>query len=112
MMTGNTMFRRSLIALGAIAVSAGAQAQQPNIPVVTLVSADKGLIGSTRVPKTDIVSQLARKFTAQETLRMVEVRACPGVSPDVIKEITNELEKNKLIVVVDLHEPDRKLCAN
>ena len=108
------MFRRSLVALAgiAIAICAGAQAEQRSIPAVTLVSADKGLIGSTRVPKTDIVSQLALKFTAQDTLRMVEVRACPGVSPDVITEITNQLEKNKLIVVVDLHEPDRKLCVN
>jgi hypothetical protein len=43
---------------------------------------------------------------------MVEVRACPGVSPDVIEEIPNEPEKNKLIVVIDLREPDRKLCVN
>jgi len=95
-----------------IAASAGAHAQQQQMPAVTLVSADKGLIGSTRVPKKDIASQLALKFTARETLRMVEVRACPGVPPDVIKEITNELEKNKLIVVIDLHEPDRQLCVN
>jgi hypothetical protein len=106
------MLRRSLVALVGIAMSAGAQAQQQHMPAVTLVSADNGLIGSTRVPKKDIASQLALKFTAQDTLRMVEVRACPGVSPDVIKEITDQLEKNKLIVVVDLREPDRKLCAN
>jgi len=106
------MLRRSLVALVGIAMSAGAQAQQRSMPDVTLVSADKGLIGSTRVPKKDIASQLALKFTAQDTLRMVEVRACPGVSPDVIKEITDQLEKNKLIVVIDLHEPDRKLCAD
>ena len=106
------MLRRSLVALVTIAASAGAQAQQHQMPAVTLVSADQGLIGATRVPKKDIASQLALKFTAQDTLRMVEVRACPGVSPDVIKEITDQLEKNKFIVVVDLHEPDRKLCVN
>jgi hypothetical protein len=106
------MLRRSLIALVAITVSAGAQGQQPNIPAVTLVSADKGLIGSARVPKADIASQLALKFTAQDTLRMVEVRACPGVPADVVTEVTDQLQKNKLMVVVDLHEPDRKLCAN
>lgn len=106
------MLRPSLFALVAIVMSAGAQAQQHNVPVVTLVSADRGLIGSTRVPKADIASQLALKFTAQDTLRMVEVRACPGISADVVTEIRNELEKNKLIVVIDLHEPDRKLCAN
>lgn len=107
------MLRRSLVALVTIAAaSAGAQAQQHQMPAVTLVSADQGLIGATRVPKKDIASQLALKFTAQDTLRMVEVRACPGLSPDVIKEITDQLEKNKLIVVVDLHEPDRKVCAN
>lgn len=112
MMPGSTMYRRSLIALVGIAISAGAQAQQHNMPVVTLMSADSGLIGSTRVPKAEIASQLVLKFTPRETLRMVEVRACPGVSPDAIREITNELEKNKLIVVVDLHEPDRQLCAH
>ena len=106
------MLRRSLVALVGIAISAGAQAQQRSMPAVTLVSADKGLIGSARVPKKDIVAQLALKFTAQDTLRMVEVRACPGVSPDVIKEIMDQLEKNKLIVVVDLHEPDPKLCVD
>jgi hypothetical protein len=86
--------------------------QQQNMPVVTLVSADRGLIGSTRVPKADIASQLAHKFTDRETLRMVEVRACPGVSPDAVTAITNELQKNKLVVVVDLHEPDAQLCVN
>jgi len=112
-MTESSMLRPSLIALVAILIgSAAAQAQQPNIPAVTLVSADKGLIGSTRVAKKDIASQLALKFTAQDTLRMVEVRACPGVSADAVTELTNDLQKNKLIVVVDLHEPDRQLCAN
>ena len=106
------MLRRLLVALVTIAASAGTQAQQHQMPAVTLVSENQGLIGATRVPKKDIASQLALKFTAQDTLRMVEVRACPGLSPDVIKEITDQLEKNKLIVVVDLHEPDRKLCAN
>jgi len=106
------MLRRSLVALAGIAICAGAQAQQHSFPAVTLVSADTGLIGSTRVPKANIVSQLALKFTAQDTLRMVEVRACPGVSPDVIKEIMDQLEKNKLMVVVDLREPDRKLCVD
>jgi hypothetical protein len=106
------MLRRSLIALVGIAISCGAQAQQQNMPVVTLVSADKGLIGATRVPKKDIASQLAQKFTAQETLRMVEVRACPGLSPDAVTAITNELQKNKLVVVVDLHEADPQLCIN
>jgi hypothetical protein len=111
-MKATTLLRRSLIALVGIAMSVGAQAQQHTMPVVTLVSADKGSIGSTRIPKKDIAPELARKFAAQENLRMVELRACPGVSPEAVTEITNELQKNKLIVVVDLHEPDRQLCAN
>ena len=111
-MTGTTMLRRSLIALAGIAIAAGAQAQQQNMPVVTLISADKGLIGSTHVPRKDIASQLALKFTARETLRMVQVQVCPGVPADDVTAITGDLEKNKLIVVVDLHEPDRKLCVN
>lgn len=111
-MLGTSIFRRSFVVLCTIVASAGAHAQPHNMPIVTLITADSGLIDSKRIAKVNLASQLAQKFAAQEKVRMVQLRTCPGISPDAIKDIMNELQKENFVVALDLKSPDRQLCAN
>ena len=97
--------------VAATANSARAQAPQRNMAAVTLVSADSGLIGSTRIARPDIASQLALKFAVHEKMRMVELRTCPGISPDTVKDFMNELQRTGFIVAIDLKDPDPQLCV-
>jgi biopolymer transport protein ExbD len=110
-MLGTTIFRRSLVVFFTIVVSAGVRAQEQNIQVVTLITAGSGLIDSKRIAKVNLASQLAQKFAAQEKVRMVQLRTCPGISPDAIKDIMNELQKQNFVVALNLKSPDRQLCV-
>ena len=78
---------------------------------VTILSLDRALIGLALVKKTEIVSQLALKFADNDKIRIVQIQSCPGVSPDTIKGIMDEIQKSNFIVAIDLKSPDRQLCA-
>ena len=94
------------LVLAAIALSPSTQAQQQESAVVTLLTADKALVGSTPVPAKDIVVHLASKRPA-----FITVRTCPKISPDVIQAFLKGLQKINALVILDSQSPDAVTCA-
>jgi hypothetical protein len=108
------MVRRclALALLGAAIIPpSGAQAQQPALTTVTLLSGDRGIVGSTPIATKDIVSHVTTQRGSRTGLHIVTIQTCPKVPPDSIQEVMKELEKRKFMVAIDLKDADPLLCA-
>jgi hypothetical protein len=103
----------SLVLLAAAIVVPAARAQQMEIRVVVLQSQDKAMVDSIPLAAKEIVPHLvAGRSTEQARLFMVEIRSCKGVPADTIQALMREIQKNNFIVVIDLKEPDARLCSS
>ncbi|HJU30550.1 MAG TPA: hypothetical protein VJ740_03820 [Hyphomicrobiaceae bacterium] len=94
-----------------IGSSAPVLAQQPISSLVVLASQDRALIGSKPIAPKDIVSRLLSQQPAQRGLHMVTIQSCPGVSADAVQGLVADLQKNRMMPVVDLNPPEPRLCA-
>lgn len=95
----------------AIVAPPAARAQQPAMTVVTLLPGDKGLVGTRAVAESDIVASVTSQATARGGLRMVTIRSCRQVAPEKVQGLMQDLQKRNFIVVIDLNQPDPRLCA-
>ncbi len=111
---------RSLTAAGILALCAliaslvaapSAQAQQPAMTRVTLLTQDKGVVDAKPVAAKDIVAYVTARQAARSGLKMVELQTCPKVPPDMIQDMMRELQKKKVMVVLDMNEPNARTCA-
>jgi biopolymer transport protein ExbD len=107
-----TMLALSTAALlAAVAAVTPSRAQQPAMTVVTLLSGTKGIVGAKAVATKDIAARVAAQQVGRPGLNMVTVRSCAKVSPDTVQGVMKELQRKKLVVVLDLDAPDARLCA-
>src|SRR5262245_15870652 len=101
----------SLVLLAAAIVVPAARAQQVETRNVVLQSQDKATVDSTPLATKEIVPHLvAGRPTGQARLIMVQIRSCKGVPADTIQALMRDLQKNNFIVVIDLNDPDARLC--
>lgn len=101
----------ALLIATAISVPSAASAQQPPMTVVTLLPGDKGMVDARAVATKDIVSHITSQRGARTGMHMVRIQTCPKVPPDSVQEMMKELQKRKFVVVLDLNNPDPRLCA-
>jgi hypothetical protein len=90
---------RSLTAAGILALCAliaslvaapSAQAQQPAMTRVTLLTQDKGVVDAKPVAAKDIVAYVTARQAARSGLKMIELQTCPKVPPDMIQDMIKE----------------------
>jgi hypothetical protein len=102
----------TLALLGSFAAaSAPAIAQQPMVTVVVLMSQDRALVRSKPVAAKDIISSLLSQQPKQPGPHLVNVQNCAGVSADAIQGLVKDLQKNRLVPVIDFNPPDARLCS-
>jgi len=100
------------VLLAAAIIVPAARAQQLVIRVVVLQSQDKAMVDSIPVATKEIVSYLvARQPTGQARRSMIDIRVCKGVPADTVQALMRELRENNFIMVVDLKDPDARLCS-
>ena len=107
------MFTRSALSAlltSLVVCSAPVLAQQPMSSVVVLTSHERALIGSTPVAAKDIVTRLLSQQPQPRGLHLVTLQNCAGVSADAIQGLVANLQKNRMMPVVDLNLPDPRLC--
>lgn len=109
----NTVAGLALALLAALlAAPSQTHAQQPTMTVVTLLPSGKALVGSTPIPTKDIAAHLAAQSGAPRAgLRMVTIQSCEKVPADAIQDLRQDLQKRNFMVVIDLGQPDARLCA-
>src|SRR4051812_1432328 len=96
--------------LTAFAAPPVAQAQQSAMTVVTLLTGDKGMVDARAVATKDIVAQVTAQRGSRTGMHIVTIRTCSEVSPDTIQTMMKDLEARKLMVAIDLKDPDPRLC--
>jgi hypothetical protein len=104
----------TVLALGALLAAAvetsAVQAQQPSMTTVRLLTQDTATVDAKRVAAKDVAAHLTAQSAAQPGLRMIALEACPGVPPDAVQGMMQTLQKSRFMVVLDLKEPDPRLC--
>jgi len=96
--------------LTAFAAPPVAQAQQPAMIVVTILTGDKGMVDARSVATKDIVAQVTAQRGSRTGMHIVTIRTCPGVPPDTIQAMLKDLEARKFMVAIDLKDADPRLC--
>ncbi len=107
--TGKGILALSALLAG-IAAATAAQAQQPPMTTVTLLSQDKAAVDAKRMPTNDVVAHLSARNAGRSGVKMISLESCPKVPPDAVQGMKQTLQKNKFMVVLDLKEPDPRLC--
>ena len=94
----------------ALADPSAAQAQQPAMTFVTLLTGDRGTVDERALATKDIVAQVTAQRGSRTGMHMVTIQTCPKVPPDTIQAMMKELQARKFMVVIDLKDADPRLC--
>ena len=100
-----------LLFAAAIVAPVVVQAQQPATTVVMLLTGDKAMVGTNAVATKDVVSQVTAERGTRTGMHMVEIRSCRNVPADTTQALMKELQTRKFLVVIDLKDPDPRLCS-
>jgi hypothetical protein len=77
---------------------------------VILLSDERGIVAEKFAAPKEIAARVATYMAGQSDLRMVVLRSCPKVRADIAQAVMNDLQKGRFIAVLDLHEPDTRIC--
>ena len=100
----------SVSLLAALAAPLAAQAQQPAMTFVTLLTGDRGMVDARALATKDIVAQVTAQRGSRTGMHMVTIQTCPKVPPDTIQAMMKELQARKFMVAIDLKDADPRLC--
>jgi hypothetical protein len=107
-----TLRRLTLGALVAmLGFAAPAQAQQPAMMTITLLTQDKGMVDARPFAAKDIVAYVTAQQAARPGLKMIALETCPKVPPDMIQGMMQDLQKKKIMVVLGLNDPSPQVCV-
>jgi hypothetical protein len=77
---------------------------------VRLLTQENAIVDAKPVAAKKVVAHLSARPTARSGLNMITLESCPGVPPDTVQSLLQNLQKSRFTVVLDLKAPDPQLC--